>query len=189
MTFEEDLKNALQILQSGGVIIYPTDTIWGLGCDATNSEAVKKLYKIKERTGAKACISLVCDISQLERYLKVLPQTAEMLIEAAVYPLTIIYDTPLGFAPELLAEDGSAAMRITSERYSKELCRRLRKPIVSTSANFSGHPAPCSFNDIDKSLIEKVDYVAHHNHNTICASKPSEIIKVGNDEVIKLIRR
>lgn len=189
MTFEEDIKKAVEALRQGGVIIYPTDTIWGIGCDATNEKAVERLYQIKGRSEAKACISLVSDIAMLERYLSELPDAAEMLIEAAVDPLTIIYDSPRGLAPSLLAPDKSAAIRITSEDFSRELCRRLRRPIVSTSANFSDRPSPKCFDDIDEELIERCDYTVHYRREDTTGSKPSEIIKVGNDGTFKIIRK
>lgn len=188
MSFEEDIKNAVEVLRKGGIIIYPTDTIWGIGCDAGNDDAVRRLYSIKERCGAKGCISLVDGIPMLERHLDTFPDAAEMLIEAAVNPLTIIYDSPRGIAPSLMAEDGSAAFRITSERYSRELCRRLRRPLVSTSANISGHPSPVSFHEIETSLLDKADYIAEYNRHITTDGKASEIIKVSNSGAIKIIR-
>lgn len=189
MTFEEDIKSAVETLRNGGIIIYPTDTIWGIGCDATNEKAVSKLYALKQRCEAKACISLVNNDAMLERYLMVFPEAAEMLIEAAVDPLTIIYDSPLGLAPQLIAEDGSAAMRITHEKYSAELCKRLRRPIVSTSANISGTPSPALFTEITGEILENADYVAEYRRDEKSSAKPSSIIKVRNNGVIKIIRK
>lgn len=189
ISFEEDLNKAVDALRKGGVILYTTDTIWGLGCDATNPEAVSRLYSIKKQSEGKACLSLVDGPAMLERYLNVFPEAADMLIEAAVAPLTIIFDSPKGIAPALLSEDGSAAFRITSEKFSRELCRRFRKPIVSTSANFSGRPSPASFNEIDDELLNSVDYTVCTGCESYGGHKPSEIIKVKNNGEIRIIRR
>lgn len=189
ISFEEDLNKAVDALRKGGVILYPTDTIWGLGCDATNPEAVSRLYSIKKQSEGKACLSLVDGPAMLERYLNVFPEAADMLIKAAVAPLTIIFDSPKGIAPALLSEDGSAAFRITSEKFSRELCRRFRKPIVSTSANFSGRPSPASFNEIDDELLNSVDYTVCTGCESYGGHKPSEIIKVKNNGEIRIIRR
>lgn len=188
ISFEEDINKAVDALRKGGVILYPTDTIWGLGCDATNPDAVARLYSIKKQSEGKACLSLVDSPAMLERYLDEFPDAADMLIEAAVAPLTIIFDSPKGLAPELLSEDGSAAFRITSEKFSKELCRRFRKPVVSTSANFNGLPSPASFSEIDDKLLDAVDYTALTGRENSGGCKPSEIIKVRNNGEIKIIR-
>lgn len=187
MEFNEDISNALEVLKRGGIILYPTDTIWGVGCDATNSEAVKRIYDIKRRSDSKSMLSLVASDGMLQQYVKTIPEAAWQLIDAAVNPLTIIYDNPRGIAENLLAEDGSAGMRITSEKYSRSLCQRLRRPLVSTSANFSGFPAPKEFDQIDPGILKAVDYAAHYGRN-MTGSKPSNIIKVSDSGVIKIIR-
>lgn len=183
----EDLKKALEVLRSGGVILYPTDTIWGLGCDASNSEAVKKIYNIKNRADSKSMLSLIGSDGMLQQFVSEVPEIAWELIDTAVNPLTIIYDHPRGIAAELLAEDGSAGFRITHERFSLNLCTRLRKPVVSTSANISGRPAPRTFREIDPEIINSVDYVVEYGRNNK-NSAPSNIIKISDYNVIKVIR-
>lgn len=185
--FNEDLKKAVDTLRAGGVILYPTDTIWGLGCDATNSEAVEKIFKIKNRADSKSMLSLVGSDGMLQQFVEDIPDIAWELIDAAVNPLTIIYDKPRGIATNLLAEDGSAGFRISHERFSQALCKRFRKPVVSTSANISGTSAPRSFSEIDPAIIEAVDYVVESNRN-IANSSPSNIIKISNYNVVKIIR-
>ena len=188
MTFEEDIKRATDVLKKGGIILYPTDTIWGIGCDATNAEAVKKIYELKRRAESKSMLVLVDGEAMLERTVRDIPEVAWQLIEAAVDPLTIIYDHPDGVAPNLLADDGSLGIRITSERFSKELCRRLRRPIVSTSANLSGEKAPALFDDISDVVKEGCDYVAEYRRDDRTSHKPSNIIKVGEGGLFKVIR-
>ena len=188
MTFEEDIKNAVAVLKKGGIILYPTDTVWGIGCDATNPEAVKKIYELKRRAESKSMLVLVDGEAMLDRTVKDIPDVAWQLIEAAVDPMTIIYDHPCGVAPNLLAEDGSLGIRITSERYSNELCRRLRRPIVSTSANVSGEKAPVFFSQISDEIKEGCDYVADYRRGDNTPHKPSNIIKVSDGGLIKVIR-
>ena len=152
-SMDEDIRKALKVLRNGGVILYPTDTIWGLGCDATRPEAVRRIFEIKQRADAKSVLVLVDGIAALERCVEEVPDVAYDLLEAAVDPLTVIYDHGRGVAPEVCAPDGSLGVRITSERFSRELCRRFRRPIVSTSANVSGTPAPKCFADIAPEII------------------------------------
>ena len=135
---KESLDKALEVLKNGGIILYPTDTIWGIGCDATNTEAVKRIFELKQREDAKAMLMLVGSEGQLQQFVKEVPDVAWQLIDSAVNPLTIIYDEPINISPALLAEDGSAGFRITNEYFSRSLCQRLRRPVVSTSANISG---------------------------------------------------
>lgn len=184
---EEDLKEALKTLRNGGVIVYPTDTIWGLGCDATNAEAVNKIYAIKNRADSKAMLSLVGSYGMLERFVDDIPEIALELIDAAVSPLTIIYDHPVGLASNLLSDDGSAGIRITYERFSSELCRRFGKPIVSTSANISGEKSPSTYDKISSRVLDKADYVVKSFRNKP-AAKPSNIIKLSEGGQIKIIR-
>lgn len=184
---KESLDKALKVLRDGGIILYPTDTVWGVGCDATNQEAVKKIYKLKNREDAKAMLMLVGSEGQLQKYVKEVPDAAWMLIDAAVNPLTIIYDTPRGIAENLLAPDGSAGYRISSDPFSKTLCLKLGCPIVSTSANSSGNKTPKNFSEIEPAILEGVDYVVEFHPENKGAS-PSNIIKVSNSGVIKIIR-
>ncbi len=183
----EDLKKAVEVLRNGGVILYPTDTIWGLGCDACDAKAVERIFKIKRRADSKSMLSLVASDGMLQQFVAEVPEAAWQLIDASVNPLTIIYDNPRGIAGNLRAEDGSAGFRITSEAYSRGLCQRLRHPVVSTSANISGKPAPKHFSDIDPEVLNAVDYIAEYGRDTK-ESSPSNIIKVTDSNVITIIR-
>lgn len=184
----EDMAQALEVLKEGGIILYPTDTIWGIGCDATNEEAVKKIYDLKQRSDSKSMLVLVGSEGELQRNVEEVPEAAWMLIETAVNPITIIYDRPKGIARNLLAEDGSAGIRITSELFSRTLCNRLRHPIVSTSANISGKKTPVTFSEIDEDIKKGVDYIVRFRQNDISRHKSSNIIKVSDSGIIKIIR-
>ena len=184
----EDMAQALEVLKKGGIILYPTDTIWGIGCDATNEEAVKKIYDLKQRSDSKSMLVLVGSEGELQRNVEEVPEAAWMLIETAVNPITIIYDRPKGSARNLLAEDGSAGIRITSELFSRTLCNRLRHPIVSTSANISGKKTPVTFSEIDEDIKKGVDYIVRFRQNDISRHKSSNIIKVSDSGIIKIIR-
>ncbi len=186
---EEEVKRAAAVLSEGGIILYPTDTIWGIGCDATNADAVARIYSLKQRSDSKSMLALVSDIAMLDRWVETIPEAAEMLIDVAVDPLTIIYDHPRGVADNLVANDGSLGIRITGDAFCQRLCRRLKKPVVSTSANISGQKAPSVFREISPEIIGKVDYVVglrHDEQHNI--NKPSAIIKVSDSGVIKVIR-
>ena len=184
-----DLTNCLDALKRGGVIIYPTDTVWGIGCDATNSKAVKRIYEIKRRADSKALITLVDSVAALERVVDEVPEVGYQLVEVAVDPLTVVYDRGIGVAPELLAEDGSIGVRITSEEFSRELCRRFRRPIVSTSVNVSGEPSPKSFDEITPELLSAADYVCESGRDKPWASKPSTVIKLSAGGVVEILRK
>lgn len=184
----EDMARAVETLKEGGIILYPTDTVWGIGCDATNAEAVKRIYGLKQRDDAKSMLVLVGSEGELQRTVHNVPDAAWMLIEAAVNPLTIIYDHPRGLAPNLLADDGSAGIRITSELFSRTLCQRLRHPLVSTSANVSGRKTPATFAEIDPEIISGVDYVVRYRREDNRRHKASNIIKVSDSDVVKVIR-
>lgn len=188
MTFEEDIKQAVDCLKNGGLILYPTDTVWGIGCDATNPDAVKRIYDLKRREESKSMLVLVDSDGALERIVDDIPEVAWQLIDAAVDPLTIIYDHPKNVATNLLANDGSLGIRITDEKYSKELCRRLRRPLVSTSANISGNKAPGIYSDIPEEIKAGVDYVASYRRDDTEAPSPSNIIKVSEGGLVKVIR-
>ena len=157
MKTEDDIKKAVEVMKKGGVILYPTDTVWGIGCDATNADAVAKVYAIKHRDDSKALICLVDSDARIQRYVRNVPEVAWNLLELAEKPTTVILDNAVNLAPNLIAEDGSIAMRITRESFSKELCYRFQKPIVSTSANISGEPAAQNYCDISEELINAVD--------------------------------
>jgi L-threonylcarbamoyladenylate synthase len=165
MNFEEDIKKSLAVLKAGGVILYPTDTIWGLGCDATNSAAVEKVFSIKKRVESKSLIILVNGIDMLERYVKEIPQTAIELISVSDSPLTIIYHEGKNLAAGVCSEDKSVGIRITNEPFCNELITRFRRPVVSTSANISGNTAPSDFSEIENAVISTVDYCVRYKQD------------------------
>lgn len=183
-----DMAEAVRVLKEGGILLYPTDTIWGIGCDATNREAVERIYRLKQRSDAKSMLVLVGSEGELQRTVEEVPEAAWMLIEAAVNPLTIIYDRPVGVAPNLLAEDGSLGIRITNELFSRTLCQRLKRPLVSTSANISGEKSPATFADIDPAIIAGVDYVVKYRQEENMPHRSSNIIKLSDSGVVKIIR-
>lgn len=184
----EDIKKACQVMSEGGVILYPTDTVWGIGCDATNEEAVKKVYEIKKRADSKAMLVLVDSQAKVDFYVKDVPPIAWDLLDVADKPLTVIYDGARNLAPNLIAEDGSVGIRITNEEFSKQLCFRFRKAIVSTSANVSGQPAPANFAEISEEIKSLVDYIVEYRQGDMSRPKPSSIIKLGKGGVVKVIR-
>ena len=186
--YRDDIRQAVEVMNKGGIILYPTDTIWGIGCDATNPEAVKRVYDIKHRNDAKALITLIDSEAKLEAYVTNVPEVAWQLIEVAEKPLTIIYDGARNLAPNLMAEDGSAGIRITREEFSKNLCMRMRRAIVSTSANISGEPSPKCFADISPDIINAVDYVCTSRRNEEKNPPASNIIKLGAGGEVKVIR-
>ncbi len=185
---EEDIKKACEVMRSGGVILYPTDTVWGIGCDATRSDAVKRVFEIKRRSDSKALIVLIGDADHLWKYVDEEPEIARELIDVAVRPLTIVYDRGRNLAPELLAADGSVGIRVTRERFSRCLCNAMRRPVVSTSANVSGNPTPVFFKDIDPEIINAVDYVVRSRRDENTPRQPSSVIKLGNDGTVKILR-
>ena len=185
----DDIKAALEVLQKGGVILYPTDTIWGIGCDACNEEAVRRVYAIKNRVDSKSMLVLMENAALLERYVEEVPEIAYDLIELSEKPMTIIYDGARGLAKNLIAEDGSIGIRITTEAFSSELIRRFKRPIVSTSANISGKPSPACFDEIDQEIIDAVDYVVKYRQNDTSKAVPSSIMKLGRGGEIKIIRQ
>ncbi|MGN0238367.1 MAG: L-threonylcarbamoyladenylate synthase [Lepagella sp.] len=183
-----DMAEAVRVLKEGGIVLYPTDTIWGIGCDATNREAVERIYRLKQRSDAKSMLVLVGSVGELQRTVEEVPEAAWMLLKAAVNPLTIIYDRPVGVAPNLLAEDGSLGIRITDELFSRALCQRLKHPLVSTSANISGEKSPATFAEIDPAIIRGVDYVVKYRQEDDMPRRSSNIIKVSDSGVVKIIR-
>ncbi len=188
MLSHEDIKESLNTLKSGGIILYPTDTIWGLGCDATNSSAVEKIFKIKSRIASRSLLILINNEQMLERYVKEIPEIAFELISVADTPLTIIYPEGKNLAPGVCSDDGSVGIRICHEEFCRELIGRFMKPIVSTSANLSGKPSPSHFGEIDKSLVQKADYVVKYRQDDRQKQSASPVIKLEQDGTLKIIR-
>lgn len=185
---ESDIKEACKIMQEGGVILYPTDTIWGIGCDATNETAVKRVYEIKKRIDSKALIVLVDTPVKVDFYVDQVPDIAWDLIEVADKPLTIVYPNARNLASNLLASDGSVGIRITKEHFSRKLCERFRKAIVSTSANISGEPSPSNFSEISEEIKNAVDYIVKYRQEETCHPSPSSVIKLESGGIIKILR-
>lgn len=185
----DDIRRALESLRRGGVILYPTDTVWGIGCDATDSAAVRRIYDIKRRPDSKALITLVSSEAMLERSVDEVPEVAWQLLDVAVEPLTVVYDRGSGVAPELLAPDGSIGIRLVRACFAAELCRRLGRPLVSTSANIAGEPTPMSFGDISPEILEAVDYVCLTGRTDAPAAKASSVIRLGCDGTVKILRK
>lgn len=199
---KEDLQEALRVLREGGIILYPTDTVWGIGCDATNPEAVAKIYALKRRTDSKSMLVLLDGAGKLQGYMQEVPEMAWALLDAnspeaderpenggEVRPMTIIYPNAKNLAPNLIAEDGSVGIRITDEPFSKMLCQQLRHPLVSTSANVSGEPTPKHYGEISDVIKQGVDYVCRFRRGDTAPKKPSQIIKLNADGTIEVIRK
>lgn len=187
--FRTDLKKALDVLRDGGIILYPTDTIWGLGCDATNAEAVQKIYDLKQRTDNKSMIVLVDAPGRLHSYLDRVPDIAFDLMDVSDDPLTLIFEGAKNLAENVIHKtDKSVGIRIVNEPFCEQLIRQFKKPIISTSANISGNPSPTVFSEIDDYILSKVDYVVQYRQNDFTKHKPSGIIKVGPNGEIKVIR-
>ncbi len=175
-------------MNEGGVILYPTDTVWGIGCDATNPDAVKRIYEIKKRTDSKAMLVLVDSQAKVQFYVKEVPNVAWDLMDLTTKPLTIIFDGARNLAENLLAEDGSVGIRVSGEEFSKQLCFHFRKAIVSTSANISGQPSASNFSEISEDIKNAVDYIVNYRRNDTKQAKPSSIIKLGARGEVKIIR-
>lgn len=186
--FQEDIKQCLEVLRKGGIILYPTDTIWGIGCDATNSNAVKRIYALKQREDQKSMLVLLENPNLIVSYIDEMPEVAWELIEFSEKPTTIIYDKAKNLPSNLVADDRSIGIRITREAFTCELIKRFRKPVVSTSANISGHNSPTIFKEISEEIITNVDYVVKYRQDDTTKSKPSTIIKLGSSGLFKIIR-
>ena len=196
---KEDLQEAVRVLRAGGIIVYPTDTVWGIGCDATNAEAVARIYALKQREDSKSMLVLLDSAAKLNYYIADIPEAADMLLglmdegvkglmDESQKPLTIIYPNARNLAPNLIAEDGSIGIRITNEAFSKALCAQLKHPIVSTSANISGHPTARFFAEIEQEILDGSDYICHFRRDDDCPAEPSSIIKINSDGSFKIIR-
>ncbi|CAM3433693.1 L-threonylcarbamoyladenylate synthase [Aequorivita lipolytica] len=183
-----EVENCLNILKKGGLILYPTDTVWGIGCDATNPDAVDKVFKLKQRSDEKSLICLVHDFRMLNEYVENVPEVAYDILKYAKKPTSIIYDDPIRVAENIIAEDNSLAIRVTKDEFCKKLIQKFRRPLVSTSANISGEKTPQSYAEIDPLILEGVDYVVNLHHQKK-SGKPSAIIKLKNDGSVKVIRQ
>ena len=188
METAEIIKEALETLRKGGVILYPTDTIWGIGCDATNEEAVRKVFEIKRRADSKSLVLLASDLDMVARYVKEIPSIAIDLVEVNDRPMTIIYPQGQMLAPSTLASDGSVGIRIPMNEFCVELVRKLRHPLVSTSANISGEPSPHSFKDIPQEIKDAMDYIVPAKMEAGGTGQASQILKVGLRGEIEIIR-
>lgn len=188
MTLVQDIQNAVAALRKGGVILYPTDTVWGIGCDATDSVAVRRVFEIKHRADSKALITLVADVNEIGHHTAVAPARAQEIISETDRPTTVVYPSGRGLATELLADDGSVGMRVTTEEVSAELCHAFGRPLVSTSANISGEPAPAIFAEITPEILGAVDYVMTSRRDDSSRALPSRIIKINDDGSVTVIR-
>lgn len=187
-SMQNEINNALKILKQGGIILYPTDTIWGIGCDATNFKAIEKIYKLKHRSESKSLICLVSDLKMLNFYIQDIPETAYNILKYADKPTTIIYDKPIRVAQNLIAKNNTLAIRIVKHDFCSQLINKLRRPIVSTSANISEQSTPKSFKEISEEVLKGVDYVVNLPHEKK-AVKPSSIIKLTNDGKVTVVRK
>lgn len=185
---KEQIDAAIKVLKEGGVILYPTDTIWGLGCDATNGAAVERVFKIKQRSDSKSLIVLVSDLDMVGRYVKEIPEIAVQLVEVNDKPMTIIYPGAIGLAPNVMAEDGTVGIRIPNHEFCNKLIYKFRRALVSTSANISGAPAPVRYEDIPQEIKDAVDYIVPQEFEGDCTRSASQIIKVGLGSEIEIIR-
>lgn len=186
---QDDIRKACEVLRNGGIILYPTDTIWGIGCDATNEEAVRRIYELKQRDDSKSMLVLLDNPARLQTYVQDVPDIAWDLIELADKPLTIIYEGAKNLASNLIASDGSIGIRITGEVFSRELCKQFRKPIVSTSANVSGEKSPSRFSQIRSDIKNGVDYIVTYRQKDQSEAQPSGIVKLGKNGTIQIIRK
>ena len=185
---DQDISSAVAVLRKGGIIVYPTDTVWGIGCDACNSDAVRRVFEIKRRADSKALITLVADKDEIARYTDSDISMAREVVGGSLRPTTVIYPRAMGLAPELVGEDGSVGIRLTSEAVSAAICRGLGRPIVSTSANISGRKTPATFAEISPEIIDGVDYVVSYRRDDTRRARPSNIIKVSDSDIVKVIR-
>jgi L-threonylcarbamoyladenylate synthase len=185
---ENDIKNCVQVLEKGGAILYPTDTVWGMGCDALNEKAVDKIFAIKQRPKAKSLIVLLAEVRDILQYVAAPHPDIIDIVEHFEVPTTVIYENTLGLPGNVTHEDGSLAIRVTNDPFCKVLIKRLRKPIVSTSANISGGATPATFNMVDKAIIEGVDYVVKYRQNDMTVHKPSRLVRINRDGKIEIMR-
>lgn len=186
--FEDDIRQAVQVLQRGGVILYPTDTVWGLGCDATNADAVNKVFGVKERPAEKSMIVLLAEARDVIQYVAAPHPDIIAIVEHFEVPTTVIYENALGFADNVVNQDGSIAIRVTRDPFCKALIKRFRRPIVSTSANISGQPTPAVFEQVEPALINRVDYVVRYRQDDTGLRKPSRLVRLTDAGEIVVLR-
>lgn len=186
--YKEDIDKALDVLRRGGIILYPTDTIWGIGCDATNPKAVAAVYRLKKRNETKSMLVLVDSEKMLTRYCESVPEVALQLSELSERPCTLVLDGAVNLAPNLVAADGSIGMRVTRDDFSRDLCRAFGRPIVSTSANISGEPSPSLFREISPEVADNVDYIVEWRRGDTTPARPSSVIKISSDGQFKILR-
>ncbi len=186
---DDDLRSAVKTLRNGGIIIYPTDTVWGIGCDATNPSAVAKIYALKQRAESKSMLVLVDSTNRLPAYVNNIPDVAYDMMDLSDKPLTLILDGAKNLAPNLIADDGSVGFRVTNEPFSHDLCFRFARPIVSTSANISGQPSAATFSEISKEILDGADYIVQYRQNDNAKSRPSSIIKLRANGQVTIIRQ
>jgi L-threonylcarbamoyladenylate synthase len=186
---QNDISKALAVLKSGGIILYPTDTIWGIGCDATNAAAVKKIYELKQREETKSMLVLVDNADRIGRHVREVPEMAWQLIDVTDSPLTIIYPGAMGLASNLISTDGTIGIRVAEDEFCKNLIYKLNRPIVSTSANISGQASPAIFAEISDEIKSAVDYIVEWRQDDVSKQKPSSIVKIGVDGQIAIIRK
>lgn len=184
----EEVNKAVQILKQGGIILYPTDTIWGIGCDATNSDAIKRIYQLKQREESKSMICLVSEFNMLNKYVEAIPEVAYDILKHTNNPTTLIYDRPIHIAENIISDDNTLAIRIVNHAFCNQLIKKLRKPIVSTSANISNNPSPKSYSEISTEILKGVDYVVNLDRKKK-STKASSIIKLNSDGMVKIIRK
>lgn len=189
MSLDLEIQNCIHVLRNGGTILYPTDTVWGIGCDATNEKAVEKIFKIKQRNSFKSLIALVSDEKMLSKYVQEIPGIARDLIALGEKPLTIIYEEGINFAKNVLAADGSIAIRIPADEFCRKMIHKFGRPVVSTSANISGEIVPRSFREIKPEIKQSVDYVVALRQNEMSASGASSIIKIKSNGEFEIIRK
>lgn len=185
----DDIKKAVEVMHQGGIILYPTDTIWGIGCDATNRDAVQRIYTLKNRLDSKAMLVLLDSENKLQQYISEVPEIAWQLIEVNDKPMTIIYPGAKNLAPNLIAEDGSIGIRVARDEFCEKLISRNKKPVVSTSANISGEPSPEFFDQISDQIKEGVDYIVRWRQDDTASRLPSSIIKIFSDGHFQIIRK
>ncbi|MCG9973251.1 L-threonylcarbamoyladenylate synthase [Christiangramia crocea] len=185
---DQEIRNCLEVIKKGGIILYPTDTVWGIGCDATNADAVDKIYKLKKREESKALICLVSNFKMLEQYVEDVPEMAYDILKYAKKPTTVIYDKPIRIAENLVGDDDTLGIRVVRDKFCSELIKKMRRPLVSTSANISSQPTPQSFDQITPQILKGVDYVVNLQRSKKSPS-PSAIIKLSNDGQVKVIRK